>query len=238
MTQGTSLDKTREPTPNSHTSLSFSFESSMQLVPTCPTGAELPLASAFDCSDSTSDFLELYETSFSEPTPFQNTRDPFLLSYSQPKPYPDLSSTDAVETLTFEHLLPKPPKAFYPRTMRNHQFSLNRKYMICTLRSYPSMMVPGKTRTLPAFIHPQSLGYKYKDDRFSNSPLSNPLENCLAIMQMWSVKNKGNTQFIWRTIRMEQERVLAEVRRSSRKLPFKETQRLISRRFRIMMIGI
>ena len=183
----------------------------MQLVQVGSSIAELPLASDFDCPDSTYDIPYLYNTSLSEAASLQNTRGPFPLSYSEPKSCPDFSNTEVVDTLTFEHLFPKPPKAFNPRTMRSHQFSLNREYMLCTLRSYPFMMVPGKTRTLPAFIHPQSLGYKRKNDRFLNNRLSSPLENCLAIVQMWSVKNKANAQLIWRTIRMEQERVLAEV---------------------------
>ena len=183
----------------------------MQLVQVSSSIAELPLASDFDYPNSTNDFPYLYDTSLSEPASLQNTRGPLPLSYSEPKSCPDFSNTEVVDTLTFEHLFPKPPKAFDPRTMRNHKFSLNRKYMLCALRSYPFMMLPGKARSLPGFIHPQSLGYKCKNDRFLNNRLSSQLENCLAIMQMWSVKNKANTQLIWRTIRMEQERVLAEV---------------------------
>lgn len=209
--QSTSLDETEEPTLISNLSRDLSLESPMQLVQVDSSTDELPLASNFDCLDSTYDVPYLYDTSLSEAASLQNTRGPSPLSYSEPKSCPDFSNTEVVDTLTFERLFPKPPKAFDLRTMRNHQFSLNRKYMLCTLRSYPFMMIPGKTQTLPAFIHPQSLGYKRKNDRFLNNRLLSPLENCLAIVQMWSVKNKANARLIWRTIRMEQERVLAEI---------------------------
>jgi hypothetical protein len=102
----------------------------------------------------------------------------------------------------------KSPRAFLPKTTGETQFSLNKKYVLCTLRSYPYMMLAGKI--LPPFIHPKS-ATNNSDDPLDDSKLLGPLANCAAIVQMCSVKNKTNTVFIWKTIRMEQERLLAEV---------------------------
>lgn len=151
--------------------------------------------------------------SFETSIPSQNTRGPLQLSY----PNPTTRSTGVLEPeieediFTFSQLLPKPPRGFFPRTTRNQQFSLNRKYMITTLHSYPFAMLPGKSQKLPAFIHPQSLGRGSKNVPGGGD---SPLENCLAIVQMWSVKNEANSKLIWKTVRLEQERLSSEVCRS------------------------
>jgi hypothetical protein len=208
----TSSDESAEATLISASSLDFYSQSGMQLVQTSQNGFEGPLSSSPEYPGSNSVLPDIYDMSFSEPISSQTMRDPLLLSYPTSTSSSDSLYPDVEEALTFDHLLPKPPKAFDPRTVRNHLFSLNAKYMICTLRSYPLRMLPGKPRDLPSFIHPQCMSYISRDDRMIHDSHSSPLENCLAIMQMWSVKSKGNSSFIWSTIRMEQERLLSEVR--------------------------
>ena len=73
------------------------------------------------------------------------------------------------------------------------------------------MMLPGQG--LPPFIHPY---YGYGVDTSGNEIAAHksgqaPIANCAAIVKLYSAKNKDNIVFIWRTIRAEQERLLAEV---------------------------
>lgn len=183
----------------------------MQLVQAGQNGIELPFARSLENCGPASTLPTMLNMSYPDPISSQNNRDPLLLSYSEPNPSVPFLNSEVENIPTFDHLVPRPPRAFSPSTMRNHQSSLNMKYMIRTLRSYPFTMLPGKSRSLPAFIHPQCISYGSKHDGVIRNSLSSPLENCLAIMQMWSVKNEANATFIWRSIRMEQDRLYSEV---------------------------
>jgi hypothetical protein len=103
----------------------------------------------------------------------------------------------------------KPPKAFWPRRARHSQLSLHRRFVISQLRSYPEMMLPGAN--LPPFIHPLSLTSP-SGDILVHKSMPNPLAICAGIVQMFSAKNKSNCRFCWKTVRMEQERLAAEVK--------------------------
>lgn len=137
------------------------------------------------------------------------------LPYMDPSSFVNLSDTEIGDDFLFPQITLKAPKAFRPRKVRDNQFSLNKSYVLCTLRSYPSMMLPGDT--LPPFIHPQCLFDISGDDQVHHKSLPGPLATCAAIVQMFSVKNDGNAIFIWKAIRMEQERLLDEVRHLSLK---------------------
>ena len=111
---------------------------------------------------------------------------------------------------TLNYITPKPPRAFLPRQVRDRSSLLNGNYVMCALRAYPFRIIPGQE--LPPFIH----AYCSADTSrgFENS-LPRPLAACAAIVQMFRVKNKSNAVFIWGVIRMEQERLAAEVRHSA-----------------------
>lgn len=106
-------------------------------------------------------------------------------------------------------ITPKAPKSFTPRISETNQFSLNRKYVLSALRSYPYMILPGKS--LPPFIHPQCAREIARGDGMGERSLLGPLATCAAIVQMFTAKTESNTIFIWKAIRMEQERISAEV---------------------------
>lgn len=102
------------------------------------------------------------------------------------------------------------PRAFRPRKVHLRQLFLNRKYVICTLSTYPYMMLPDKG--VPPFIHPQfRINEVDRDGQLPQTSLPGPLATCAGIMAMWSVKNNNNSIFIWRAIRTEQERLSHEV---------------------------
>ncbi|KAH6683376.1 hypothetical protein B0J14DRAFT_575845 [Halenospora varia] len=120
----------------------------------------------------------------------------------------DLSNFGAFHTIASQPVL-RAPRAFRPRTVKYRQLSLNRKYVICTLSAYPQMLLPGKGP--PPFLHPQCLVKESdRDDRGAQTPLLGPLAICSGIVAMWSVKNKNNSAFIWRSIQTEQERLSEE----------------------------
>lgn len=123
-----------------------------------------------------------------------------------------------INDLMFDQIIPRAPKAFWPRRVRENQFSLNKSFLLCTLRSYPSMLLPGDT--LPPFIHPQGWIDKSGNHRVNHMSLLGPLATCVAIVQMFSVKNESNVKFLWKTIRTEQEKLSAEVRQSSLKYTY------------------
>lgn len=61
------------------------------------------------------------------------------------RPWSLESSSDRASSL-------RAPREFWPKRVRYQQLSLNRKYVICTLSTYPHMMLPGKG--MPPFISP------------------------------------------------------------------------------------
>lgn len=79
------------------------------------------------------------------------------------------------------------------------------------LSSYPGMML--RKETFPPFIH----------SSFScDGQMPQPLANCMSIVQMFSTRTPASNEFVWRTIRMEQERLWVEVRTC----PYSEFQSL------------
>ncbi|APA08883.1 hypothetical protein sscle_04g036530 [Sclerotinia sclerotiorum 1980 UF-70] len=97
--------------------------------------------------------------------------------------------------------VPKAPIAFAPRKSPRSQFSLNRKHILCTLPTYPSMMLPSNSDIPPPFIHP------HFNDRNS---LSGALGVCASLVRWTSHKTEDNAVHIWRCIRMEINRLCAE----------------------------
>jgi hypothetical protein len=121
----------------------------------------------------------------------------------------NFSSLEVLNSLGLEPAL-RAPRAFWPKTVRYRQLSLNIKYVICTLSTYPHMMLPDKG--MPPFIHSQWLVREFdQDGRVTQTSLPGPLATCAGIIALWSVKNGNNSLFIWRAIRAEQERIAEEV---------------------------
>ncbi|KAE8445396.1 hypothetical protein EG329_013409 [Mollisiaceae sp. DMI_Dod_QoI] len=119
-------------------------------------------------------------------------------------------SESSMSGLEITQIVFKSPKAFSPRSFHNRQLLLNRNFVLCTLRSYPSMIL--LDRDPPPFIHRYDVlgmdksGNKTSAHKFPPAPL----QNCAAILRWYNMKSRDNVIHIWRTIRMEQERLLAE----------------------------
>ncbi|TVY45895.1 hypothetical protein LSUB1_G000492 [Lachnellula subtilissima] len=123
---------------------------------------------------------------------------------------PNLPNIEDWNNFGFDEIMPESIKLFSARKAPKRQLSLSRSYLLCTLRSYPHMII--SRQSLPPFIHPY---YGYGVSTSGNEIDTHqyglaPLNNCAAIVKWYSAKNKDNIGFIWGTIRMEQERLLAE----------------------------
>ncbi|CZR68147.1 uncharacterized protein PAC_18046 [Phialocephala subalpina] len=120
------------------------------------------------------------------------------------------SNLGSINALELQQFIPKVPKAFAPRSFQNDQLSLNRRFVLCTLRSYPSMMLSGDP---PPFIHRY---YGYGVDTSAGNLTTQvarpaPLKNCANIVLWFTKKDKDNIRFIWNTIKAETERLLKEL---------------------------
>jgi len=71
------------------------------------------------------------------------------------------------------------------------------------LKSYPQMML--KNNTLPPFIHPLSVTSDGDDDQME------PLSDCISLVHMMSTGTQSSRRLFWKNVRMECERLRAEV---------------------------
>lgn len=143
------------------------------------------------------------ELSVTQPIHQLNQHSSQLLS--QPESGLNSTSYQTKDTAHYYQLYSSPAhkalRAFMPRKSPKSQFSLNRNYILCTLPTYPSMILPGNGETLPPFIHPQFNTYK---------ALPGPLATCAVIMRWMSKRNEENVLSIWLCIRMEVNRIYAQ----------------------------
>jgi hypothetical protein len=75
--------------------------------------------------------------------------------------------------------------------------------ILYTLKSYPRMLL--RPNTLPPFIHPHLISSNGED---SDMEL---LTNCMSLVHMISNGVQGNRKLFWKNVRMECERMHAEV---------------------------
>ena len=76
--------------------------------------------------------------------------------------------------------------------------------ILATLKSYPKMML--KEKILPPFIHPHLIPYEGGCDQME------PLTNCISLVHMLSSGMRSSQKLFWKNVRMECERMRAEVR--------------------------
>jgi hypothetical protein len=188
------------------------------LGPLDPTGNEtLPYTDTIE--DASTNYVEYFDSSNDLPESFgaitgHFSSDEEIQSFTNdssddpgsPKPW---VCTESTYHLEFEQTFAVAPKIFTARKAPSCNLSLSHNYVLCTLRSYPHRMLSSSP---PPFLHHNNRhrGYQagYLATHESKPP---PLEVCTAIVQMCSVKNKENTPFIWKTIKLEQQKFLAEV---------------------------
>lgn len=97
-------------------------------------------------------------------------------------------------------------KAFTPRGTTWGPLSLLGKYMSQTIRRYPYMMLSDKNST--PFIHRECLRHS-KQSTHKNEP--GPLLRCAAIVELWRSKNSNNAPYLWKILKIEQERLMQDI---------------------------
>jgi hypothetical protein len=97
-----------------------------------------------------------------------------------------------------------------PRSLGKRSSQIGAAFLPCMLASYPAMML--RKETFPPFIH----CVRGSESRHSNKSLPESLVNCMTIAQMFVTRGKETSKFMWRTIRMEQERIWLQVRKNNR----------------------
>jgi hypothetical protein len=183
-----------------------------------PTGNEtLPYADTIEnastnCGeyfDSSTDLTESFGAitgHFSSDEEIQSFTNDSSDDSGSPKPW---VCTESMHHVEIEQFFAVAPKTFSARKAPSCNLSLNHNYVLCTLRSYPHRML---STSLPPFLHHNNRHRGFRTGYLATHEAKPPpLEVCTAIVQMCSVKNKENTPFIWKTIRLEQQRFLAEV---------------------------
>ncbi|KAH8429244.1 Zn(II)2Cys6 transcription factor domain-containing protein [Aspergillus melleus] len=121
---------------------------------------------------------------------------------------PVTGKTDFLSTITIPPALTTLETSGFltPLPMSSPAAQCNANYIIQMLRPFPQLMV--QKATFPPFIHPSY----YKRCTDSHSPvLQAPLANCMSIAQMFVPRTQETKPFVWKTIRMEQRRLLSEM---------------------------
>ncbi|KAF2122992.1 hypothetical protein BDV96DRAFT_639543 [Lophiotrema nucula] len=77
------------------------------------------------------------------------------------------------------------------------------RMILHTLRSYPLMML--RHNTLPPFIHPRLISTDFEEGKME------PLANCVSLVHMISSGVQGSRKLFWKNVRLECERLCAEI---------------------------
>lgn len=136
----------------------------------------------------------------------KNDAEEFQLTGGEAWEFSDETESVTQDSLTT--LFPRPLRLFIPQCFAGSKSPLTQRYLLCTLRSYPVMMLRGQN---PPFIHPRTIFDEPEDFGPRRKMKAGPLAVCNELLQMFTMKNRDNVVQIWRAIRMEQERLLSEV---------------------------
>lgn len=121
------------------------------------------------------------------------------------------TSIDISRRANFEHsMLVDNSLLLRTRQWRSIESSLTSKIMLGNILNYPEMLVNGLN--LPPFISPPCCGDELQCQQSgSHQCLLQPLVTCASIIRMSQTDSPENKAFIWRTIYMEQQKLLHEV---------------------------
>jgi hypothetical protein len=98
----------------------------------------------------------------------------------------------------------KLPKVLGRRTKDTPSAQMATFMLAQTIASFPYMMT--RQENFPPFIHPRS--YNYSSD---NNELPDILRDCMGLAHMFQTKKRESDRMFWRLVRMEQEKLYAQV---------------------------
>lgn len=94
-------------------------------------------------------------------------------------------------------------RTFVQRTRDRTEAQRTTSLILHILKAYPVML---QDHRLPPFIHPSLVSPDVEDDDME------PLSNCISLVHMLSSRVRGSRKLFWRNVRVECERLCAEVR--------------------------
>lgn len=131
--------------------------------------------------------------------------------------FPDILGLDDQQVAASSFFLPPSTSYTIPRPLDEYNRSMIRRrlvkphaqthatFIIQILASFPAMML--RKETFPPFIHPHSFsGIPGKENEMPEA-----LVNCMSLAQLFKIRTKENSGFLWKSIRMEHERLWREV---------------------------
>jgi hypothetical protein len=99
----------------------------------------------------------------------------------------------------------KSPKVLERRSLDSPQVPMASMMLGQIIASFPYMMT--RKETFPPFIHPRC-----HDSSRGSSELPEILKDCMGLAHMFHTKTKESNKMFWRSVRMEQEKLYAQVR--------------------------
>jgi hypothetical protein len=98
----------------------------------------------------------------------------------------------------------KSPKVLYPRMAASPRQQMAMVMVRNVLESYPHMMM--RKETFPPFINARCHDYTVGAEDIPEA-----LKDCMGLAHMFATRTPESSNMIWRSIRMEQEKLLAQV---------------------------
>jgi hypothetical protein len=192
--------------------------------PNSLTIEDLPDCSTVGESTASNFFLDTFVLSFD----FSDNNDTLLnISPWDPTKAPGLTTTED-DICRFSHMFPADHQSAYcdavigsrlvpstltfhnsqalaPRTMTKSNSQTSTTLLRHMIGSFPEMML--RPDNLPPFIHPTHFSVENKHEINLE-----PLVACRSLAQMFSIRTKESSRFLWRMMKAESDRLLLEVR--------------------------
>jgi hypothetical protein len=116
-----------------------------------------------------------------------------------------------------DYVSPTLPLKYSSRTIARRElakpdYHMSAILLFQILGSFPSMML--RRETLPPFIHPTFHPENFVSIETKNAGVFEALSNCISISQLFQSRTK-DSKFVWRSIRLEHERIWHNVRNFS-----------------------
>jgi hypothetical protein len=98
----------------------------------------------------------------------------------------------------------KPPKILDRRSLDTPQAQMATMMLGQIIASFPHMMT--RQDTFPPFIHPRCYDYSS-----GSNDLPEILKDCMGLAHMFHTKTRESNKMFWRSVRIEQEKLYAQV---------------------------
>lgn len=165
----------------------------------CSVQAEFPTLSKLDETHFSTDLESHFDPQFQSNSWNDFSSTTVFHSPLHPTCLPQFTNTTLLSSIPSKDIR----KSLLPKSFGKCGSAMSADFLTRIVEAYPAMML--RPETFPPFIHPIWIskdGHRY---------LPEALVNCMTISKMFVNRGEGNNKFLWRTIRMEQDRIWQEV---------------------------